>query len=196
MSDTASDEGAYEAGADDSDSDIVLDDDATDASVPAPSDEDATGEPPETGDEGVASTPPPRDINITLFGATDVGQLREHNEDNFIVADLTRGLRGLEGKSEWPVGPKGLLMAVCDGMGGAAAGEVASQLATDIIYDHMLAAAGHDNRDQLALDVVEGLERAGIRILDESNNNRAFRGMGTTATVAALVDDCLLLGQV
>jgi protein phosphatase len=137
------------------------------------------------------------DLEINLFGRTDVGQIREHNEDNFLIADLTSTVRGVAGgTSQVKLGPGGMLMAVCDGMGGAAAGEVASQLATDVIYDKMLKAAGHFDRDQLALDIVEALEDAGTRILDEANNNRACRGMGTTATVAACVDEYLLLGQV
>jgi PPM family protein phosphatase len=139
-----------------------------------------------------------RSIELTVFGRTDVGQIREHNEDNFLIADLSSKVRGIAGTSAKTVrlGAGGMLLAVCDGMGGAAAGEVASKLATDIVYDKMLGAAGHKDRDQLALDIVDALEEAGSRILEESNTNRACRGMGTTATVAALVDDCLLLGQV
>ncbi|MSP25768.1 MAG: serine/threonine-protein phosphatase, partial [Myxococcales bacterium] len=74
--------------------------------------------------------------------------------------------------------------------------EVASQLAIDTIFDRMSSAAGHGARDQLAGDVVDALEVAGIAIFNHANKNRAMRGMGTTATVAALVDDHLLLGQV
>src|SRR5688572_22653638 len=65
------------------------------------------------------------DIVIQVFGKTDVGQVREHNEDNFIVADLTRASRSLlEGDRQRVVGERGALLGVCDGMGGAAAGEV------------------------------------------------------------------------
>ncbi len=146
----------------------------------------------------VATATKKSEISLTLYGRTDVGQIREHNEDNFLIADLTAKWRGVAGGAAKTieVGQGGFLMAVCDGMGGAAAGEVASQLATDIVYDKMLGAAGHFERDQLALDIVEALEDAGARILEESNSNRACRGMGTTATVAALVDNHLLLGQV
>ena len=80
------------------------------------------------------------EIRIRLFGRTDVGQIREHNEDNFLVADLTRRSRGLlEADREQIVGDRGTVLGVCDGMGGAAAGEVASQLAVDIIYERLLA---------------------------------------------------------
>ncbi|HHH31512.1 MAG TPA: Stp1/IreP family PP2C-type Ser/Thr phosphatase [Polyangiaceae bacterium] len=136
-------------------------------------------------------------IRVELFGQTDVGQIREHNEDNFLVADLSSKQRGVAGSNKsFEVGQGGLLLAVCDGMGGAAAGEVASQMAADVIYENMLRSSGHQDRDRLAIDIVDALEDAGKRILDEANANRACRGMGTTATVAALVDDYLLLGQV
>jgi protein phosphatase len=69
-------------------------------------------------------------------------------------------------------------------------------MATDIVFDRMRKAAGHGERDRLALDIVKSLEDAGSSILAEAMSNRACRGMGTTATVAALVDDHLLLGQV
>ncbi|MCC6521149.1 MAG: Stp1/IreP family PP2C-type Ser/Thr phosphatase [Polyangiaceae bacterium] len=145
-----------------------------------------------------SSSPRPKrpQIRLRLFGRTDVGQIREHNEDNFLIADLTRRTRGVvDPQRPMEVGPNGLLMAVCDGMGGAAAGEIASQLAVDIVFERM-AANDRDGRDGLAGDIVRALEVAGLRILQESNDNRACRGMGTTATVAALLDDHLLIGQV
>lgn len=165
------------------------------ASEGAPSDaQEARSE--DSPSEVVEDTAPR--ITLELFGHTDVGQIREHNEDNFLIADLSEKSRGLEGSTtrNWGVGRGGVLLAVCDGMGGAAAGEVASQMATDIVYSQMIDGAGHGERDRLALNVVRALEVAGSRILAEATTNRACRGMGTTATVAALVDDCLLLGQV
>ncbi len=134
---------------------------------------------------------------LRVYGCTDVGQLRDHNEDNFLVADLSNVVGASDGGTATiEVGSGGVLLAVCDGMGGAAAGEIASQLAVDIIHERMARGAGNRDRDQLGLDIVEALEEAGVRILAESNKNRACRGMGTTATVAALVDTTLLFGQV
>lgn len=175
------------------------DDGDEEAEGPESEEDDAASSPaPDSAEPAPPAEPKQSKISLKLYGRTDVGQIREHNEDNFLIADLSAKWRGVAGGAAKTVAVRegGLLMAVCDGMGGAAAGEVASQLATDIVYEKMLGAAGHDDRDQLALDIVEALEDAGSRILEESNNNRACRGMGTTATVAALVDNYLLLGQV
>jgi serine/threonine protein phosphatase PrpC len=147
-----------------------------------------------------ASTLAPGDIRVKLFARTDVGQIREHNEDNFLVADLTRRTRGLlEANRTGTVGPHGLLFAVCDGMGGAAAGEVASQLSVDILYERMIEALDRGRgltRDELARRLVRAIEAAGLRIFQEAKLDRTRRGMGTTVTAAALVDQYLFFAQV
>jgi serine/threonine protein phosphatase PrpC len=140
------------------------------------------------------------EIRIKLFARTDVGQIREHNEDNFLVADVSRKVRGLlESNRACVVGPHGALFAVCDGMGGAAAGEIASQLAVDMLYERMIDAVddGHPpTRDELARKLVRAIEAAGLRIFQDAKLDRTRRGMGTTVTAAALVDDHLFLAQV
>jgi PPM family protein phosphatase len=144
-----------------------------------------------------AAPEPKKAIQLRVFGRTDVGQVREHNEDNFLVADLTKGSRGLmEGDRRQDVGPRGTVLGVCDGMGGAAAGEVASQLAVDIVYQRMLAGEPPHTRDDIAARLVHSIESAGMRIFAEAKANRAQRGMGTTATVAALMDSRIFFGQV
>jgi len=136
-------------------------------------------------------------VRLRLFGRTDVGRIREHNEDNFLVADLTQQVRGLtENIRNHVVGHHGTLMAVCDGMGGAAAGEVASKLAVDIIYEQMQAGGPPRHRDELARRLVRAVEVAGMRIFAEAKLDRNRRGMGTTATAAALIDDHVFLAQV
>ena len=136
-------------------------------------------------------------IEVRLFGRTDVGQVREHNEDNFIVADLSNESRGLmEADRKQIVGGRGTLLGVCDGMGGAAAGEVASQLAVDIIYQRMAMGDTPNDHDELAARLVHSIEAAGLRIFSEAKLDRTRRGMGTTSTIAALMDDHLFLGQV
>ncbi|MEI9939676.1 MAG: Stp1/IreP family PP2C-type Ser/Thr phosphatase [Pseudomonadota bacterium] len=136
-------------------------------------------------------------LKLRVFGRTDVGQIREHNEDNFLVADLTRKTRSLmESDREPPVGERGMLLGVCDGMGGAAAGEVASQLAVDIIYEKLVQGDPPAHHDDLARRLVQAVEEAGIRIFNEARADRTRRGMGTTATIAALMDARLFVAQV
>jgi serine/threonine protein phosphatase PrpC len=140
------------------------------------------------------------EIRVRLFARTDVGQIREHNEDNFLVADLTRKTRGLlEANRSGVVGKHGSLFAVCDGMGGAAAGEIASQLAVDILYEKMTEGLDESQpvlRDDLARRLVRAIEAAGLRIFQEAKLDRTRRGMGTTVTAAALVDHYLFFAQV
>ncbi|HEY3254701.1 MAG TPA: PP2C family serine/threonine-protein phosphatase, partial [Polyangiaceae bacterium] len=125
------------------------------------------------------------------------GQIREHNEDNFLVADLTRRTRSLmESDREPPIGERGMLLGVCDGMGGAAAGEVASQLAVDIIYEKLVQGDPPAHHDDLARRLVQAVEEAGMRIFNEARADRTRRGMGTTATIAALMDARLFVAQV
>ncbi|HEY1955470.1 MAG TPA: Stp1/IreP family PP2C-type Ser/Thr phosphatase [Polyangiaceae bacterium] len=140
------------------------------------------------------------EVSIKLFARTDVGQVREHNEDNFLVADLTKRVRGLQEENRVvAVGKNGNILAVCDGMGGAAAGEVASQLAVDIIYEKMTEDVSPETqvtRNEIARRLVRAVEAAGLRIFEAAKSDRTRRGMGTTVTAAALVDDHLFLAQV
>jgi protein phosphatase len=136
-------------------------------------------------------------IRVRLFGRTDVGQIREHNEDNFLVADLTRKSRSLmETDRVQIVAERGTVLGVCDGMGGAAAGEVASQLAVDIIYEKLTQGDPPANHDDLARRLVHAVEEAGGRIFGEARADRTRRGMGTTSTIAALLDSRLFVAQV
>jgi PPM family protein phosphatase len=157
-----------------------------------------TPEPAVAANESDA-TSSPNEVRVKLFARTDVGQVREHNEDNFLVADLTRRSRGLlEANRATTIGNQGAVFAVCDGMGGAAAGEIASQLAVDIIYERLVEGLAERalKRDELARRLVRAVEAAGLRIFHEAKADRSRRGMGTTVTAAALVDDVLFFAQV
>jgi protein phosphatase len=141
--------------------------------------------------------PTPPDIEIEVFGKTDVGLIREHNEDNFTVADVTGAVRASDGRApfRFKLGDKGALMLVCDGMGGAAAGEVAAQMAADAIYES-LTASEPQSRDDFARLLRRAVQRANERIFIQSRDNQSERGMGTTCTAAALVDDTLVIAQI
>jgi len=137
------------------------------------------------------------DISVEVFGKTDVGLVREHNEDNFLIADVTGGMRTAEARAPFtfPLGEKGAALLVCDGMGGAAAGEVASQMAVDSIYD-ALSASEPQQRDAFARLLRRAVQHANERIFIQSRDNQSERGMGTTCTVASLVDETLVVAQI
>jgi len=88
----------------------------------------------------------------------------------------------------------GLFLAVCDGMGGAKAGEVASSLAADTMFASL-------NELTLPLDDPEvtlrsSLEEANRVLLTRSNQDEACRGMGTTLTGVLILDGLGCLGHV
>lgn len=141
-----------------------------------------------------ATSAQPQPITVKVVGRTDVGLVREHNEDNYLLADLSTGSRDPTTFHE--ISPVGLLLAVCDGMGGAAAGEVASQMAVDTLYEMMRRSGPPADRDALARNLVRSVEEAGARIFESARADRSRRGMGTTSTVAALMDKTLFVGQV
>ncbi|MEZ4325170.1 MAG: PP2C family serine/threonine-protein phosphatase [Polyangiales bacterium] len=150
---------------------------------------------PSAGGPSVAPSGP---IHVRYFGATNVGLIREHNEDNLTVANLTSKVRDLpDGQvQETEIQAGGILLAVCDGMGGAAAGEIASQMAVDTIFEIMSSGETCASRDDLARRLVYSVEDAGGRIFGSAKMDRTRRGMGTTATAAALIDKVLFVGQV
>lgn len=142
--------------------------------------------------------PTPAGLHITVFGRTHVGLVREHNEDNYMIADLDSADGPFEEDDEMQntVSPRGFALAVCDGMGGAAAGEVASHMAVDTLFEKLRGDGAAPDRDSFARRLVDSVEEAGARIFMAAKKDRTRRGMGTTATVAGLIDKVLFVGQV
>jgi len=137
------------------------------------------------------------DICIEVFGLTDVGLVREANEDSFLVADLSRHLSDLTRELQChPLGKAGSIFVVCDGMGGALAGEVASRMAVETILEIMEREPFPSTRDALVGRMEAAMAEASERIFIASRKDIRRRGMGTTITLAALIDEQLLVGQV
>jgi protein phosphatase len=140
------------------------------------------------------------DIIVHVFGKTDVGRTREHNEDAFVVADLTTMNATLqpEVRTHRP-GERGTLFMVADGMGGAAAGEIASALATKVVLDELdtrWRQASDTDPETFARALKAACESANARINRYAAEHPENRGMGTTATVAGFLGDTLYLAQV
>lgn len=101
-------------------------------------------------------------LRVRSGSATHVGRVRDHNEDS-LIAD-------------------GLVFAVADGLGGHAAGEVASRIAVDALAELREHPASRPD------DVAEVLRQANRRILESQAEAPEQRGMGTTVAGLTVVD--------
>ena len=141
-----------------------------------------------------------KSTQIRVFGKTDLGRTRDHNEDRFLVADLSRRDASLQPQvRQHEVGDHGSLLVVADGMGGAAAGELASEMATDTIYAQMLKAWGQETEataQRFAYRLREAVEVANSHIHSYAKMHPEVRGMGTTITAVGVLGDHVFLTQV
>ena len=113
---------------------------------------------------------------------SDIGCLRKSNEDSAaIVSPSEDRLRRT----------KGTLAVVADGMGGHTAGEVASRIATDVLGHFYYASDAEP-----AMALVEGVREANRAIHEASLHNSELRGMGTTCTAIAIVDQSVVYAHV
>jgi protein phosphatase len=118
-------------------------------------------------------------VQLSVAARTDVGRIRAGNEDS-LYADASES-RGL--------------FIVADGMGGHAAGEVASEMAVAIISDELQGLESADAPDA-GPRVAEALRRANDAIYRRTVLESDKQGMGTTASVLLLSDAGYLIGQV
>jgi len=152
------------------------------------------------------AVPPPSssssgdDIVVQVFGRTDVGRTRDHNEDAFILADLTADVAAVPTEVRRTIsGRKGSLFMVADGMGGAAAGEIASAMAVEAILGELRTSwiAGDTNDPESFVRAIkQATKAANTQIHSYATAHPEYRGMGTTATIAGLLGDTLYLAQV
>jgi serine/threonine protein phosphatase PrpC/CRP-like cAMP-binding protein len=119
-------------------------------------------------------------LEIRFYAATDVGRQREHNEDNYLID------------------PKLQLFVVADGMGGHAAGEVASQIAVhtvcrqiresaQILERHRDIPDSIESRETIRLILEQAMQAATTEIFRRAQIDADKRGMGTTCTALLLV---------
>jgi serine/threonine protein phosphatase PrpC len=144
-------------------------------------------------DESVAPSPS-RPLTVTAFGVTDKGKVRPINEDQFLIAELTKAMRVQQTSLREPklqVGEeRAHLFLVADGMGGHRAGERASALAVAAIEQFTLNSFrwffGSDSSDaeRILAQFQAAIRHADARILEEAAEHPELRGMGTTVTMA------------
>lgn len=123
--------------------------------------------PPSTDSRDSGPMPSIR-FSASSAGATDTGAQREQNEDAFFL-DEEAGV-----------------YLVCDGMGGHASGQIASELATRTVAEFIL---GGESAPPQEEPLATALKQANQAILNRANQDAACRGMGTTAVGIRTEDD-------
>jgi serine/threonine protein phosphatase PrpC len=146
---------------------------------------------------------------VELYAKTNVGRVRAGNEDNFLVLDLSgqgawTGSDGEaipDGLGRFEVGPKGVVLVVSDGMGGALAGDVASRMAVETVRELLLNEDGGDDgacpEDAPLVECLKNAtDYANFAIHRRSQEDPHCSGMGATLTAAAVTQDGVGLLQV
>jgi serine/threonine protein phosphatase PrpC len=118
---------------------------------------------------------------LAYAGLTDVGMKRTHNEDNFRLL------------------PEHNCFVVCDGMGGHASGEVASEIAVETIGDFFIESGSDDEitwpykeeRDRPYIEnlLVNSVRYANLRVFEKASADAQYKGMGTTFVGMTFADD-------
>src|SRR6186997_415877 len=135
---------------------------------------------------------------VKAFGITDTGRVRPSNEDQFLIAELTKTMRIWhtslpEPKTQFG-DERGHLFLVADGMGGHRAGEQASALAVVAIEQFTLNTfkwffhSDGPDAQRVLTQFQAALRQADARILEESAEHPELSGMGTTLTMAYCLD--------
>jgi len=133
-------------------------------------------------------------LAFTAFGITDTGKVRPSNEDQFLIAELSKRMRVCQTSLPEPklqVGDdRAHLFLVADGMGGHLAGERASAIAVAAIEQFTLNtfrwffAADSPGAQKVLAQFQSALSQADAKILEEAAENPELKGMGTTLTMA------------
>ncbi|HRK21470.1 MAG TPA: Stp1/IreP family PP2C-type Ser/Thr phosphatase [Fimbriimonadaceae bacterium] len=113
---------------------------------------------------------------VSIGAKTDLGRVRENNEDKFeYYIPEDDGMLAL----------RGMAFVVCDGMGGHAAGQIASELSTKTFLDVYFNHPG----DSTPSALLSGIKAANRYVLDVANAVPSRRGMGTTLSALIFLQD-------
>ena len=113
---------------------------------------------------------------VSVWGLTDRGIVRRENQDAFAT-----GAR--DGQYAWAV--------VCDGMGGANAGDLASAMAVDRFQNHMVCLDEPGEYQEEGELLVQAAQAANRAVYLKAGTNRAYAGMGTTLVGALIQENTL-----
>lgn len=135
-------------------------------------------------------------LDVVVVAASDVGQVREHNEDHFLVGNLDTKLP-LEVAEPWSaVSERGPLLVVCDGMGGVEGGEIAAELAALVMWREMKGTPATRDPEVFARLLRRAARVANHDVHAMARREPGLRGMGTTLSAAGVVGDRLIVATV
>lgn len=135
-------------------------------------------------------------VKFRIAAKTDVGNVRQNNEDNFQAsADLNEYPMRWVNNEICSLGEKGALLVVADGMGGMNAGEVASEIAIETVKEYFHPQNITDDvmktRYSIEKFMNSSIEEADARIKKEAKQNPESKGMGTTIVIGWILNDKL-----
>jgi len=145
-------------------------------------------------------------VRVDCAALSHKGHVRTNNEDHYLVARfgrfLTPLLTNVPGQSDTLFEEEGHGIVVADGMGGAAAGELASNLAIRTLIslvvqtpDWIISTAGSE-AERVSQRMAERYRQIDDRLLEEAAKSSHLKGMGTTMTLACNVGDRLVLTHI
>lgn len=112
---------------------------------------------------------------MNVYSKTDIGKKREVNQDAFFTGKFDNGA---------------VFAVVCDGMGGAKCGNVASEKAASVISDYIVKSYSPKmNSTSIEKLLRAAVQSANTEVYELSTSNVEYAGMGTTAVVALIVDN-------
>ena len=113
---------------------------------------------------------------MRVYGASEIGLVRKENQDAFIMGE----------------GENFAYAVVCDGMGGANGGAVASDIAADLVAKRISVA---EKSSDLKYVLLSAIDAANIAVFEKSKEVDSLEGMGTTIVAAAVRDGTLYLAH-
>jgi PPM family protein phosphatase len=167
----------------------------------------------ETTDElypsGVAQLPQPFSslVKVDLYALSDQGHIRTNNEDHYLVVRCGRALEtlltNLTGSKTGDIFEETLYgFAVADGLGGEAAGEIASREAIQTLLSLVLQNAdwrfrwGTEEMNAVKSRMTDRFRRVNAALLQQSANDPDLAGMSTTMTVAVTFGNSLIVTHI
>jgi len=135
-----------------------------------------------------------------IFGVTNVGLIRHDNQDAFLIANLETGdIATMSAPSLVSVHTAPFILVVADGVGGAASGALASSIATDEILRELHRwwhKVPKRTPESIEAALKRGIDTANRAIFQKASESPEHHGMGTTTTLALVLDSEAYIAQV